>query len=140
MPTQAEKRGDPGILEEVGATVHSFLEYFQVRAQLLALEAREGIQHLRMHAALFSVGLLFLLLGYGGGIAAAVSLLARNWHIEWEVMLLWAMVPHLLLGAWLMWLAIQHNAKPLFDSTLDELEKDQSWIRKDLKSGGKRIN
>lgn len=140
MPIKTDRQVDPGICGEIGATVHSFLEFFQVRAQLVALEAREGIQALKIHATVLSLGILFLLLGYVCGITAGVSLLSKKLAVEWEMMLLWVMLPHLLIGAGLVRMAFDHLFKPLFDSTLEELEKDQLWLQKNLKSNGRRLN
>lgn len=138
MCADLEQRRDHGILEQITATANAFLGFFQVRAQLLALEAREGIHSLKLHATLLSLGIVFILLGYVGGMAAAVSLLSRQISVSWETIVLWLALPHLIGGVGLVWFARERLFQPLFDSTLEELEKDQGWLRKNVTSSGGR--
>lgn len=125
-----------GLLGQIGATVHAFLGFFHVRAQLLAVEAREGFHSFKVYATLLSLGILLVLLGYVGGMAAGVSLLSRKMELPWESILLWIALPHLLLGVALVWVARERLFQPMFDSTLDELDKDQRWLRSNLPSNG----
>ena len=134
------ERIEPGILGQVGGVAHSFLCFFQVRAKLLALEAREGIHLLKVHATLLSLGILLVVLGYVGGMAGAISLAAKKTGAGWETILFWVALPHLVLGACLVWVARERLFQPFFDSTLDELEKDQRWLRENVQTDGKRLN
>lgn len=135
-----EVRTEPGILRQLGGTAHSFLWFFQVRAKLLAMEAREGIHLLKVNATLLSLGMLLVMLGYTGGMAGAISLASKKLGIGWETILFWVALPHLVVGTVLVWIARERLFQPFFDSTLEELEKDQQWLRENVQADGKRVN
>lgn len=115
-------------------TAQTLHRFFQVRMQLFALEAKEASTWAQIMVALFCGGGVLLSFGYVLVICALIRLMADRFEMGWETVCLILAAPHLLAGGVLMWLAREQFSKPLFQASLNELEKDQEWLAKNLKS------
>jgi len=134
MPINTEKRSNGGIRAQVMSTAQTLHRFFQVRLELFALEAKEASVWAKVMVGLFCAGGVLLSFGYVMVICAVIRLLAKQWQMDWELVCLIMAVPHLLAGGVLMWLAQEQFSKPLFEASLNELEKDQEWLSKNLNS------
>lgn len=120
------------------STARSLLAYLQIRAQLFALECKEAsVLTGRRFAVWFLAGLL-LFVGYSLLVVSLIELLASALGLRWVWPALLFAALHLGGGAAVWWLALTRLKRPLFEATLQELEKDQQWITQNLPSNPKK--
>lgn len=113
-----------------GSTAGSMLSYLQARLLLLRIETKEAGRALtRKYVFLTSATSLFFL-AYALLIAAAVSLGSDRFELRWEYVALILGGLHVLIGLLLIAVARLRPAKPLFQASLNELEKDRQWLQK----------
>ncbi len=110
----------------------------QIRVRLAVLEAREACQLLGSQAVYLVGGAALLFVGYLLSVAALVSLMAEKFGARWELVALGIAALHLLGGGVLVAIAKTVGNKPLFEATLQELEKDEQWL--DRKSPSTKTN
>lgn len=127
MPT----RTSPGVLGALAEYAAAGAAYFRARLGLLGIEARDAGLRLGIAAAL-GVGALFVvLLGYVllvffaiFGIAALIG----GSH-AWIWTTLGAALVHFGVAAACVFLALKKFKDPMFADSLDQLRKDQAWLK-----------
>ncbi len=106
------------------------IDYLHGRLDLARLEGKEAGRHLIGMLVLIGVGILFLFLAYAGVVAARVFLAAEAADWRWEFMVLAVAGAHFVVGVAIM-LAVKFRArKTLFRDSIEELKRDQEWLRK----------
>jgi uncharacterized membrane protein YqjE len=127
-PTMEDKAG---ILGHLSALIAAKLGYLRARVKLAGLEGKEAAIHGAIILGLALGGLVALVFGYLLFVLALVFLVALAFGGEnaWIWVLLGAAVLHFLGAAILVFVAKGKLGTPLFPLTLDELKKDQEWLK-----------
>ena len=105
-----------------------FLDYFDLKARLLAVESKEASGHFVGLLILVGVVLVLALssvLMYGAFILYLVSLV---FHLAWGWSALICGVVLTLSGILAFFLLRTRLRKPVFQMTLKDLEKDKEWL------------
>ena len=102
--------------------------------QLAILETREASKLITDQAVFIAVGAGFLFTGYMLSIAALVNLIADRLETKWEYVGLAIAAFHVVAGGILIIVARTVRNKPIFEATLQELEKDEKWLAQNLPS------
>jgi len=105
-----------------------FLDYFDSKARLLAVESREATGHFIGLLVLLGVMLVLALcsiLMYGAFLLYLVALL---FHLAWGWSALICGVILTLLSILTLFLLRIRLRKPVFQTTLKDLEKDKEWL------------
>jgi uncharacterized membrane protein YqjE len=115
---------DAGFFGHFSALLGAKLAYLRARLELAGLEGKEAAVHAAVILGL-AVGALIILvfllaLALGGGNA-------------WIFVLLGAAFLHIAGAALLLLIAKSKLGTPLFSLTLDELKKDQEWLKTNAK-------
>jgi uncharacterized membrane protein YqjE len=120
-----------GIFGHLSALIAAKLGYLRARLKLAGLEGKEAAIHGAIILGLALGGLVALVFGYLLLVLALVFLvaLAFGGGNAWIWVLLGAAVLHFLGAAILMLVAKGRLGTPLFPLTLDELKKDQEWLK-----------
>jgi uncharacterized membrane protein YqjE len=105
-----------------------FLDYFDLKARLLAVESKEATSHLI--GLLVLVGVLLLLalcsvLMYGAFVLYLIALLL---HLAWGWSALICGVILTLSGLLTFFLLRTRLRKPVFQNTLKDIQKDKEWL------------
>ena len=107
------------------------LAYLRARLELAGIEAREATVHYAIILGLAIGALVVLVFGYLFLVIALVFLVAAllgSAH-AWIWVLLGAALLHLLGAAILGWIAKVKLSAPMFTASLNELKKDQEWLK-----------
>lgn len=139
--TKPSSEGDsPSLKQELGSLIGEASTHVRVRGELFAIEAKEAAGIYKRKLALSLTGLICLIIGYLlilgagvgilGGLFAGVGFSLSNWI---GAALILSLV-HLILGV----LVLKKGRKmsessPTFEYTLNELKKDQKWIKHEKK-------
>lgn len=115
----------------VGAS-RTFLAYFQARAQLFTLEAREASEQMGKRITFLAIGGGLLFLGYLLLLAGLIPLLADATGLSWKVIGLIAAAIHLIVGVIFVLIARKNYSEPTFEESQNELEKDREWLARNL--------
>jgi uncharacterized membrane protein YqjE len=125
---EAEKSNAQQPMEQrpVGSWASTVIDYFALKASLLAVESKEASNH--FVGLLILVGALLVLavssvLMYGAFLLYLVSLLL---HLNWSA-LISAVILTLACVLALLILRVRLR-KPVFQMTLKDLEKDKEWL------------
>jgi uncharacterized membrane protein YqjE len=105
-----------------------FLDYFDSKARLLAIESREATAHFIALLVLLGIMLVLALcsvLMYGTFLLYLVGLL---FHLSWGWSALICGVILTLLGILTFFLLRIRLRKPVFQTTLKDLERDKEWL------------
>jgi uncharacterized membrane protein YqjE len=128
MDAEKSNAQQPTEYRPVASWAATVLDYFDLKARLLAVESKEAFNHFVRLLILFGVLLVLALssvLMYGAFLLYLVSLLL---HLAWgwsalisaAILTLACVLALLLLRARLR--------KPIFQMTLNDLEKDKEWL------------
>jgi uncharacterized membrane protein YqjE len=112
----------------VASWVSIFLDYFDLKARLLAVESKEATSHLI--GLLVLVGVLLVLalcsvLMYGAFVLYLIALLL---HLAWGWSALICGVILTLSGLLTFFLLRTRLRKPVFQNTLKDIQKDKEWL------------
>ena len=122
-PTELQIEGKP-----VASWASIFLDYVELKAQLLVRESKEASGHLIGLIVLTGVVLVLAIasvLMYGAFLLFAVALLL---HLAWGWSALICGLILTLLGVIIFFALRQRLRKPVFQMTLKDIEKDKEWL------------
>ena len=133
-PTTADPRQTGGLFAHLSALIAAKLGYLKARLELAGIEGREAAVHLAIILGLAIGVLVLVVFGYFFFILALVFLLALAFggH-SWIYILGGAALLHFLVAAALVFMARAKLGVPLFPLTLEELKKDQEWLKTNAK-------
>ena len=124
-------RSSSGVLAASGEFAAAAAAYFRARMSLLGIEAREAGGRLGIAAGL-AVGALFVvLLGYVLLVFAIIFAIAAwaGGANAWIWTTLGAALVHFALAAAAVFVALKKFKDPILPDTLDQLRKDQAWLK-----------
>lgn len=124
-----------GLFSHLSALAAAKLAYLRARLELAGLEGREAAVHYGIILGMVTAAALVLALGYLFFIIALVFLVALlcDGGNAWIWVLLGAAFLHIGGAAALLLIAKKKLATPTFTATLDELRKDQEWLKANAK-------
>tara|TARA_R110002096_G_scaffold206192_10_gene392391 strand:+ start:7457 stop:7885 length:429 start_codon:yes stop_codon:yes gene_type:complete len=137
-PQNRDESGPSSLKQQARDSLRALIDYGQIRVQLAILETREASRLLADQAVFIAVGAGFLFTGYMLSIAALVNLIADRFGTKWEYVGLAIAAFHVVAGCILIIVARTVRNKPIFEATLQELEKDEKWLAQNLPSKKKR--
>ena len=120
-----------GIFGNFSGLIAAKLSYLQARLKLAGIEGKEAAIHGGMIVGLAFGALIALVFGYILLVHALVFLvaLAFGGGNAWIWILISAAAIHIIGALVLLLIARAKLGTPLFPLTLDELKKDQEWLR-----------
>ncbi len=120
-----------GLFGHLSALLAAQLAYLRARLELAGVEGKEAAVHAGIILGLAVGGLIAAVFGYFFLVLALVFLiaLALGGGSAWIWVLLGAALVHLAGAAVLVWIAKSKLGAPFFPLTLDELKKDQEWLK-----------
>jgi len=120
-----------GLFRSLSALLAAKLAYLRARFQLAGLETKEAAVHYAFILALAVVALVTIIFGYFFLVIALVFLvaLACGGGDAWIWVTLGAAVLHFLGAALLLLIAKLKLAQPMFAASIEELKKDQQWLK-----------
>ena len=126
---------DAGLFRHFSALLSAKLAYLRARLQLAGIEGKEAAVHSAVILGLAAGGLIVLVFGYLFLIIGLVFLIAvaLGGGNAWIWVLLGAALLHIAGAALLIFIAKSKLETPLFPLTLDELKKDQEWLKTNAK-------
>jgi len=121
----------PGLFAHLAGLLAAKLAYLRARFQLAGLEAREAGVHYAVILGLAIVALVAVVFGYLFFVIAAVFLVAAlcGGGNAWIWVMFGAALLHLLGAGALLFVAKLRLSVPMFTASLDELKKDQKWLK-----------
>ena len=119
------------MFEHLSALIAAKLDYLRARLKLAGIEGKEAAVHGGIIIGLALGALVALIFGYFLFVIAIVFLvaLAFGGGNAWIWVLIAAAALHFLGAFLLLIIARSRLGTPLFPLTLDELKKDQEWLR-----------
>ena len=131
-PTTDDPPRAGGLFAHLSTLVAANLAYLKARLELAGLESREAAIHLAIVLGLAIGGLVLAVFGYFFFVLAIVFLIALAFGggSAWIYVLLGATLVHFVGAAVLVLIARGQLGVPLFPLTLEELKKDQEWLKK----------
>jgi uncharacterized membrane protein YqjE len=134
-PTTDDPPRPGGLFAHLSALLAAKLAYLKARLELAGLEGRDAAIHLAIILGLVIGGLILLIFGYLFFVLALVFLIALAFGSgSWIYVLLGAALLHVVGAAVLVLLARMKLGTPLFPLTLEELRKDQEWLKTHAKT------
>ena len=135
-PTTDDPPRAGGLFAHLSTLFAANLAYLKARLELAGLESRDAAIHLAIILGLVIGGLILLVFGYFFFILALVFLIALAFGggSAWIYVLLGAAFLHLVGAALLVLFARVKLGVPLFPLTLEELRKDQEWLKTHAKT------
>jgi uncharacterized membrane protein YqjE len=122
------------MLAHLSALVAAKLAYLKARLELAGIEGKEAAIHLAIILGLAIGGLILVVFGYFFFVLALVFLVALAFGSgSWVYVLLGAALLHIIGAAALVLIARFRLGVPLFPLTLEELKKDQEWLKSNAK-------
>ena len=123
-----------GLFAHLSALLAAKLAYLKARLELAGLEGKEAAVHLAIILALAIGGLILMVFGYFFFILALVFLVALAFGSgSWLYVLFGAALVHFAGAVGLVLFAWAKLGTPLFPLTLEELRKDQEWLKTNAK-------
>ena len=124
-------RAEYALFAHFAALLAAKLAYLRARLELAGIEAREASVHYAIILGLAIGALIVLVFGYLFLVIALVFLVAAlvGTPHAWIWVLLGAAFLHLLGAAILGWIAKVKLSAPMFTESLNELKKDQEWLK-----------
>lgn len=120
-----------GLFSHLTALLGAKLAYLRARLQLAGLESREAAVHYAIIVGLAIGALVIAIFGYLFLVIAVVFLIA--WACgggnAWIWVTFGAAFVHFIGAALLLVIAKAKLFQPMFAATLDELRKDQEWLK-----------
>ena len=136
-PTTEDARptGATGLFGHLSALLAAKLAYLRARLELAGLEGKEAAVHLAIILGLAIAGVVIGIFGYLFFILALVFLIAQAFGggSAWIWVLGGVALVHFVLTAALFIIARVKLGTPLFPMTLEELKKDQEWLKTNAK-------
>jgi uncharacterized membrane protein YqjE len=128
MHAEKSNAQQPMEYRPVASWASSVIDYFDLKARLLAFESKEAFNH--VVGLLILVGVLLVLalssvLMYGAFLLYLVSLLL---HLAWGWSALISAVILTVFGIIAFFLLRMRLRKPIFQLTLQDLAKDKEWL------------
>jgi uncharacterized membrane protein YqjE len=125
------RTGEYGFFAHLAGLIAAKLAYLRARLELAGIEAREATIHYSIILGLAIGALIVLVFGYLFLVIALVFLVAAllGTAHAWIWVLLGAALLHLLGAAILGWIAKLKLSAPMFTASLNELKKDQEWLK-----------
>lgn len=120
-----------GLFGHLSALLAAKLAYLKARLELAGLEGKEAAIHLAILVGLLLGSLIAVVFGYFFLVFAIVFLIALPFANPnaWIYVLAGAALAHLVGAALLLLIARIRLGAPLFPLTLEELKKDQEWLK-----------
>jgi uncharacterized membrane protein YqjE len=128
MDADQSNAQQPTQYRPVGSWASTVIDYFDLKARLLAVESKEASQHflgLLMLVAVLLVLALSSILMYGAFLLYLVSLVL---HLVWGWSALICAVILTLACVFALLILRVRLRKPVFQMTLKDLEKDKEWL------------
>jgi len=124
-----------GLFGHLSALLAAKLAYLQARLELAGIEGKEAAVHLAIILGLAIGALILLVFGYFFAVVTLVFLIALvcGGGNAWIAVLAGAAVLHFLIAGLLLLIARMRLGAPLFPLTLEELKKDQEWLKTNAK-------
>jgi uncharacterized membrane protein YqjE len=124
-----------GLFGHLSALLAAKVAYLKARLELAGIEGREAAIHLAIIGGLAVGGLVLVLFGYIFFILALVFLVAMAFESPhaWIWVLGGAALVHFIGAGLLLLIAKVRLGVPLFPLTLEELKKDQEWLKTNAK-------
>jgi len=133
-PTTENARQAGGLFAHVSALLAAKLAYLKARLELAGLEGKEAALHLAVILGLAIGGLILAVFGYFFFVLAVVFLVALAFGSgSWVYVLVGAALLHFIGAVALVLIARVKLGMPLFPLTLEELKKDQQWLKTNAK-------
>ena len=135
MPEPRNAEGYPpgraGMFEHFARLLSAKLAYLRARLELAGMEAREAALHYAIILGLAFGMLVILVFGYLFLVIALVFLVAMLWENQhaWVWVLMGAALLHIGGALALGWIAKSKLTAPMFSASLEELKKDQEWLK-----------
>ena len=131
---EARSAKEAGLFGHFSALLAAKLAYLKARLELAGIEGREAAIHLGIILGLAIGGLVLLIFGYFFLVIAVAFLigLAFGGH-TWVWVLFGAALLHIVGAGLLLLIAKVRLGVPLFPLTLEELKKDQEWLKTNAK-------
>ncbi|MEI9896379.1 MAG: phage holin family protein [Chthoniobacter sp.] len=124
-----------GLFGHLSALLAAKLAYLKARLELAGIEGKEAAIHLAIILGLAIGALILLVFGYFFVVLTLVFLIALlcGGGNAWIAVLGGAAVFHLIIAGLLLLIAKVRLGAPLFPLTLEELKKDQEWLKTNAK-------
>jgi uncharacterized membrane protein YqjE len=124
-----------GLFGNLSALLAAKLAYLKARVELAGLEGKEAAIHLAVIVGLLIGALVAAVFGYLFVILALTFLIALAFenHNAWMYVLASMALAHFIGAAVLLLIARLKLGAPLFPLTLEELKKDQEWLKTNAK-------
>ena len=120
-----------GLFGHLSALLAAKIAYWRARLELAGIEGKEAAVHLAIILGLAIGALVLAVFGYILLVIALVFLIAKAFSSEnaWMYVLGCAALVHFAGTALLLIIARIKLGAPLFPLTLEELKKDQEWLK-----------
>jgi uncharacterized membrane protein YqjE len=130
-PTTEDARPPGGLFGHLSTLLTAKLAYLRARLELAGLEGKEAAIHLGIILGLAVAALTLAMFGYFFSVLAVVFLigLALGGGVTWLYVLAGTALAHFIFAAVLVLIARARLGAPLFPITLEELQKDQEWLK-----------
>ena len=123
-----------GLFGHLSALLAAKLAYLHARLELAGIEGKEAAIHLGIILGLAIVALVMVVFGYFFLVLFLVFLIGLAFGGNaWVWVMLAAAVIHIVGAAVLLLIAKARLGQPLFPLTLEELKKDQEWLKSNAK-------
>jgi uncharacterized membrane protein YqjE len=124
-----------GLFGHFSAFLAAKLAYWRARLELAGIEGKEAAVHLAIILGLAIGAVVVTIAGYFLFVIAVVFLIAKAFSSEnaWMYVLGCAALVHFAIAAALLIIARIKLGVPLFPLTLEELKKDQEWLKTNAK-------
>jgi uncharacterized membrane protein YqjE len=123
-----------GLFGHLSALLAAKLAYLKARLELAGIEGREAAVHLGIILGLAIVALVLVIFGYFFFVLFLVFLIGLAFGGNaWVWVMLGAAVIHFIIAGVLLLVARLRLGVPLFPLTLEELKKDQEWLKTNAK-------
>ncbi|HSI15593.1 MAG TPA: phage holin family protein [Chthoniobacter sp.] len=123
-----------GLFGHLSTLLAAKLAYLKARLELAGIEGKEAAVHLAIIVGLAVVALVLVIFGYFFLVLFLVFLIGLAFGGNaWVWVMLGAAVIHLILAGVLLLVAKTRLGVPLFPLTLEELKKDQEWLKTNAK-------
>jgi uncharacterized membrane protein YqjE len=123
-----------GLFGHLSALLAAKLAYLHARLELAGIEGKEAAIHLGIILGLAIVALVMVVFGYFFLVLFLVFLIGLAFGGNaWVWVMLGAAVIHIVGAAVLLLIAKARLGQPLFPLTLEELKKDQEWLKSNAK-------
>jgi uncharacterized membrane protein YqjE len=134
-PTADEPRFRGGLFAHLSQLVAAKLAYLKARLALAGIEGKEAAIHLAIILGLGIAAVVLLVFGYFFLVLALVFLIALAFSSAnaWIYVLIAAALFHFVIAIVLVIVARVRLGTPLFPLTLEELKKDQEWLKTNAK-------